>query len=86
LRGGLYDSDNGRRRFQGTVGVRIAIGADGRPQNCQVVRSSGNRGLDGTTCYLLQQRLVFTPARGRDGNPVPSVVESTHVWGSGRGR
>jgi protein TonB len=82
LRGGLYDTDNRNRRFQGTVGVRITIGTNGRPQNCRVVSSSGNRGLDGTTCYLLQERLVFSPARNRDGVPIPSEVQSTHTWGS----
>jgi protein TonB len=82
LRGGLEDSDNRGGRFQGSVGVRLTIGSDGRPQACRVVRSSGNRGLDGTTCYLLQQRLVFSPARNRSGEPVQTVVESNYVWGT----
>jgi protein TonB len=86
LRGGLYDSDNQGGRYQGTVGVRIAVGTDGRPQGCRVVRSSGNEGLDLTTCQLLQQRLFFSPARDRSGAPVRAVVESNHVWGSRRRR
>ena len=79
--GGLVNADNVGGRFQGTVGVRIAVGASGRPSGCQVTRSSGNAGLDSTTCRLLQQRLQFSPARDRQGNPTSSVVESTHVWG-----
>ena len=82
--GGLSDSDNQRGRFEGSVGVRLAVGANGRPQGCRVTRSSGNSELDSTTCRLLQDRLEFTPARDRSGNAVESEVESTHVWGRRR--
>ena len=82
--GGLSDSDNQRGRFEGSVGVRLAVGANGRPQSCRVTRSSGNSELDSTTCRLLQDRLEFTPARDRSGNAVESEVESTHVWGRRR--
>ena len=81
LGGGLVNADNVGGQFQGTVGVRIAVGPSGRPSGCQVTRSSGNAGLDSTTCRLLQQRLQFSPARDRNGNPTTTVVESTHVWG-----
>ncbi|MCW3796567.1 TonB family protein [Sphingomonas sp. BN140010] len=81
LGGGLVNADNVGGRFQGTVGVRLAVGPNGRATGCQVTRSSGNGGLDATTCRLLQQRLQFSPARDRDGNPTTTVVESTHVWG-----
>jgi protein TonB len=79
--GGLVDADNRGGRFQGTVGVRLSVGSDGRPRSCRVTRSSGNAALDSTTCTLLEQRLQFTPARDADGNPTPSEVESVHVWG-----
>jgi len=81
LGGGLVNADNVGGRFQGTVGVRLAVGPNGRATACQVTRSSGNGGLDSATCRLLQQRLQFSPARDRDGNPTTTVVESTHVWG-----
>jgi len=81
LGGGLVNADNVGGRYQGTVGVRIAVGPNGRPSGCQVSRSSGSAALDSATCRLLQQRLQFSPARDRDGNPTSTVVESTHVWG-----
>ncbi|GAA4029080.1 hypothetical protein GCM10022281_05250 [Sphingomonas rosea] len=81
LSGGLVDGDNQGGRFQGTVGVRLAIGANGRASSCRVVRTSGNGALDSTTCALLQQRLVFAPARDQNGNAVATEVESSHVWG-----
>jgi protein TonB len=81
LGGGLVNADNVGGRYQGTVGVRLAVGPNGRATGCQVTRSSGNGSLDATTCRLLQQRLQFSPARDRNGNPTTTVVESTHVWG-----
>jgi protein TonB len=84
--GGLRDSDNQGGRFQGTVGVRLTVGTNGRAQGCSVTRSSGNAALDSTTCRLLQERLQFNPARNREGNPVVTEVESTHVWGRQRRR
>jgi protein TonB len=86
ISGGLYDSDNRRGRFQGTVGVRITVGTNGRAEGCRVIQSSGLPGLDMVTCSLLQQRLRFTPARDASGNPVASEVESIHNWGRRRGR
>ena len=86
LRGGLVDADNRGGRFAGSVGVRLRVATNGRPQGCQVTRSSGNAALDQTTCSLLQQRLQFAPARDRDGNPVTVEVESTHTWARRRGR
>jgi protein TonB len=84
--GGLLNSDNQGGRFQGTVGVRLSVGPNGRAQSCSVTRSSGNAALDSTTCRLLQERLQFSPARDRDGNPISTEVESTHVWGRQRRR
>jgi protein TonB len=66
--------------------VRLSVGPNGRTQSCSVTRSSGNAALDSTTCRLLQERLQFSPARDRDGNPISTEVESTHVWGRQRRR
>lgn len=84
--GGLVDADNQGGRFQGSVSVRLRVSANGRAQACSVTRSSGNNALDSTTCRLLQERLVFNPARDRVGNPIATEVESTHVWGRQRRR
>lgn len=84
--GGLLDSDNRGGRYAGTVGVRLAVGTNGRAQGCRVTRSSGNAELDSTTCRLLQERLQFEPARDAGGNPTTSEVESVHVWGRQRRR
>ncbi len=85
VRGGLVDSDNRGGQFEGAVGVRISVSRSGRPSDCSVAQSSGNATLDSTTCRLLVERLEFTPARDAAGNPIPTEVNSTHVW-TRRGR
>jgi hypothetical protein len=37
-----------------TVGVAVTIKPDGKVQDCQAERSSGNRKLDSHTCDLLE--------------------------------
>ena len=80
ISGGLLDSDNRGGRFEGSVGLGLSIGANGRLENCRITRSSGNGALDATTCRLLQERLQFEPARDRAGNAIPSEVLSMQVW------
>lgn len=62
-----------RGGVQGTVIVRVDIGADGRPTRVDIARSSGSRELDRAA-----QRAVegwrFEPALKR-GRPVSSVLE-----------
>jgi protein TonB len=62
-----------RGGVQGTVLVRVAVAADGRPTRVDIARSSGSRELDRAA-----QRAVegwrFEPALKR-GRPVPSVLE-----------
>ena len=86
LGGGLVDADNAGGRFAGSVGVRFTVLPNGRTGNCRVTRSSGNPGLDGTTCNLLQQRLRFVPATNDDGQAVASEVGSVYTWGRTPGR
>lgn len=81
ISGGLRDSDNEGGRYQGTVGVQIKVGPNGRAGACRVTQSSGNAGLDALTCELVQQRLQFTSARDASGRPIESEVRSTYTWG-----
>lgn len=83
-RGQLKDADYppraGQQGTSGIVGVRYLVGADGRVGECQVVRSSGSRDLDDTTCRLIQQRFRFDPSRDAHGRTVPAWVVETHEW------
>jgi periplasmic protein TonB len=67
-------------RDEGVTIFAIHINAAGKITECTVTRSSGSAILDQTTCALLTRRAKFNPARGPDGQPVPSVWRSRFVW------
>nr|MDP8995287.1 TonB family protein [Pseudomonadota bacterium] len=66
-----------RQGVRGTVGVRYTVGTDGRISNCRVTRSSGDPGLDATTCRLIEERFRYRPARDASGRAVPDTVSTS---------
>ena len=59
----LSDSD---KRFvvdkvgaQGTVGVKVTVGPDGRVSDCAVAHSSGFKVLDAETCKAVRHKARF---------------------------
>jgi len=52
------------------VFVRFRVDVAGRPFNCDVMRSSGNRAVDQWTCSLVLSKLRFRPAADANGRPV----------------
>lgn len=81
ISGGLQDSDNKYGRFVGAVAVRVLVRPNGRAGGCRIAQSSGNPTLDQTTCRLLGERLLFSPAQDAAGRPIDSEVGTTYVWG-----
>lgn len=63
-----------------TVGVRFAVEVDGRVDQCVVTDTSGDRGVDGRTCALIEQRFRFKPSYDPRGRPVRSFVEDTESF------
>jgi protein TonB len=63
-----------------SVGVRFAVGTDGRATDCRITRESGDPRLDAHTCDLIEDRFRYRPATDSAGAPVPSVVSSTFDW------
>jgi protein TonB len=84
LQGLIRDSDYPNsaldREEQGTVGVSLTIGTDGRVANCSVSSSSGSRTLDSTTCRILTSRARYTPGRDSSGNPTTGTVSGRVTW------
>ena len=70
----------GEAGIGGTVSVRYAVEADGRPSDCVVTRSSGDAALDETTCRLILKRFRFRPSLDADGRPVRSYIVENHSW------
>ena len=54
------------------VFVRFQVDVAGRPFNCNIDRSSGDRGVDQWTCSLVLSRLRFRPATDDRGRPTVS--------------
>lgn len=75
-----YPEEALRARSQGTTVVRLAVGTDGRVDECKVLTSSGHIILDKKTCSVLQQRARFDPAIGADGKPARAFVVTYIGW------
>ena len=63
-----YPASSLRNNEQGTTGVRITVGTDGRVADCQVTQSSGSSALDAATCTIIRRRAKYTPAKNDDGS------------------
>jgi TonB family protein len=86
ISGSLLNSDNPRGQYQGTVKVRFSISTTGRAAGCRTLVSSGNPMLDARTCELVEQRMRFSPALNRAGQPAPSQMDASYTWGKRGGR
>jgi protein TonB len=84
IRGRITNSDYpdsaGAAGAEGLVVTRFHVEPNGRVSDCRVVRSSGNRALDETTCRLITERFIYEPSRQADGTPVRSTVERHDQW------
>jgi protein TonB len=69
----VYPPDARRRGEQGTVMMRVLVGADGAVVRAEISRSSGYRRLDDAALAAVRKRWRFVAAR-RDGRAVESWV------------
>ncbi|WP_240504405.1 energy transducer TonB [Tsuneonella mangrovi] len=74
---GDYPSAALRRNESGTVTMQITIGADGRVQGCNVIRSSGSSSLDDAACRGMQRYARYNPALNDAGDPVSSTTSQS---------
>jgi TonB family protein len=75
-----YPAEAKRQGEQGRVVVRMAVDRKGLPYRCWVVSGSGSDRLDATTCYLMQSRARFTPARDPKGQPMEWTYQVAMRW------
>ena len=64
-----YPSRAIRQELQGTVGVTVSVGADGRVASCSVNSSSGHDVLDRAACDDITRYGRFNPALNAAGDP-----------------
>lgn len=67
-------------RQQGSTGVTLAVGPNGRVTGCAVTRSAGSSILDSATCRLLRSRARFHPARDESGEPRSGTFGAMIDW------
>lgn len=66
---------------QGTGIMLWQIGVDGRAHDCRMIQTTGSLSLDAVSCTTIVERGRWaTPARDRDGNPVPSWARRVMRW------
>lgn len=83
--------DSEYRRFvrssgmrSGRVGLTVKVNTDGRPSDCRIVRSSGNRSADALMCELTLRYVRFRTARDPQGRPVAQDVSWFPDWAPNR--
>ena len=69
-----YPPQARRREQQGTVMLRVLVGADGAVERIEIAHSSGFDSLDDSAIVTVRARWRFIPAR-RDGIAIESWVE-----------
>ena len=75
-----YPSAAIRAGDEGTVGIQVTIGSDGRVAACTVTAPSGHPALDAATCRLYQRRARFTAALDAAGTPVSASYSDRVRW------
>ena len=75
-----YPSAALRKEIEGTVGVRVTVGPDGRVSSCSVSGSSGSGDLDSAACDGMTRYARFDPALDAGGNPTSGSFSTRIVY------
>ena len=75
-----YPSAALRKEIEGTVGVRVTIGPDGRVSACSVSSGSGSGDLDSAACDGMTRYARFEPALDAGGSPTTGSFSTRIVY------
>ncbi|MEM6476021.1 MAG: energy transducer TonB [Pseudomonadota bacterium] len=75
-----YPSRALRREIEGTVGVSVTIGTNGRVSGCSVSRSSGSSILDDAACKGMRRYARFNAAKDKAGNPTTGSYSTSITY------
>lgn len=75
-----YPSRALREETEGTVGVRVSVGPNGRVTGCAVTASSGSSILDDAACKGMDRYARFDPALDAAGNPITASWSTRIVY------
>jgi len=73
-----------RDETEGSVGVRVTIGTNGRVTACSVTSSSGSSVLDEAACDGMTRYARYNPALDDAGNPTTGSASTRIVYQLGR--
>lgn len=65
---------------RGYAHLLLTVGEQGRVTECSVQHSTGDEGVDAALCGLMMRRSRWSPARDRQGNPIPVRIRYTATW------
>lgn len=75
-----YPSRAIREEWEGTTGIKVTVGTDGRPQDCTVTASSGHAVLDEATCSRVMKRARFKAALDGFGEKTLGSFSTSVRW------
>jgi TonB family protein len=75
-----YPPEALRNREEGTVGVSIAVDANGVPTGCSVTKTSGYAALDQGTCSIFLAHVRYRPGTDSKGRAIPSTWTGSVAW------
>jgi protein TonB len=75
-----YPNRAQREGREGTVTMRITVGANGRVSACTVTGSSGHSDLDSAACRGMQRYARFEPALNDAGNPISATTNFAFTY------
>jgi len=67
-------------REEGTVGVILTVGIDGRAKDCFVTQSSGYPDLDKVACDQFSNFVRYKPATDDEGTPVEGKFSTKFTY------
>ena len=69
-----------REEASGRIVLRYLVDEAGKPSDCLILKSSGNRALDSKSCTLLIRRARFDPAQDAGGTSMSSLGVMRIDW------
>lgn len=75
-----YPESPRQRGEQGALRFRLTIDESGKPNKCEISKSSGSIAIDNLTCALMMRRAKFKPARDAKGAVIPSIYSQTTTF------
>ncbi len=75
-----YPEEAKRANQSGAVRFDVTVSADGKPESCRILESSGSKALDDQTCAIVMERGQFDPALDRKGTPVRGDYVQRTRW------